>query len=88
MANDIKSLLDNIIDDTDKSFPSSDAQIGDSVGNRPLTFDRGGFREKLALGVLKDMVSAMMAHQWPYPRGCLSAKYYQLQRPQRLWQSL
>jgi hypothetical protein len=60
MANDIKSLLDNIIDDTDKSFPTTDANIGDTVGNKPLTFDRGGFREKLSLCVLKDMISAMM----------------------------
>lgn len=60
MGKDIKSLLDNIIDDTNKSYPAGDAQVGDSVGNKPLTFDKGGFREKLALGVLKDMVCAMM----------------------------
>ena len=60
MANDIKNLLDDIIDDTDNSYPKADANLGDSVGNRPLTFDRGGFREKLSLCVLKDMISAMM----------------------------
>ena len=54
---EIKDLLDNIIDDTDKSYPTN---VGDSVGNKPLTFDRGGFREKLSLCVLKDMISAMM----------------------------
>lgn len=57
MANDIKSLIDGIIDDTDNSYP---ANVGDDVGNKPLTFDKGSFREKLSLCVLKDMISAMM----------------------------
>jgi hypothetical protein len=55
--NDIKSLLDDIIDNTDKSYPATNM---DNHGNTSLTYDRGGFREKLSLGVLKDIVSGMM----------------------------
>ena len=55
--NDIKSLLDDIIDNTDKSFPTTNM---DNHGNRSLTYDKGAFREKLSLCVLKDMISAMM----------------------------
>lgn len=57
MPNDIKSLLDNIIDDTDNSYPE---KVDTSTSNPALTFDKGSFREKLSLGVLRDMITAMM----------------------------
>lgn len=69
MANDIKSLLDSIIDNTNKSFPDKKDIVGksDSVGApitrnnfHPVTFDAGKFREKLSLYVLKDLICAMM----------------------------
>lgn len=69
MANDIKSLLDSIIDDTNNSFQKkNDIAVKDnSVGAvhhhnnfHPVTFDAGKFREKLSLFVLKDLICAMM----------------------------
>lgn len=69
MANDIKSLLDSIIDNTNKSFPDKNKVVADpeTVGVshphnnfHPVTFDAGKFREKLSLYVLKDLVCAMM----------------------------
>ena len=69
MANDIKSLLDSIIDDTNNSFQKKNdiAVKDDSVGAvhhhnnfHPVTFDAGKFREKLSLYVLKDLICAMM----------------------------
>lgn len=61
--NDIKSLLDSIIDNTNKSYPAKNEIIDKSItaGNlHPTTFDSGDFREKLSLYVLKDLVCAMM----------------------------
>ena len=69
MANDIKSLLDSIIDDTNNSFQKKNdiAVKNNSVGAvhhhnnfHPVTFDAGKFREKLSLYVLKDLICAMM----------------------------
>jgi len=64
MPNDVKSLLDSIIDDTDNSYPKGKGghtSIG-PVGSHshPQTFDSGKFREKLSLYVLHDLVVAMM----------------------------
>lgn len=62
--NSIKSLLDNIIDDTENTYPSGNVKstiIGPAHnGFNPVTFDRGKFKEKLSLYVLKDLVCAMM----------------------------
>ena len=69
MANDIKSLLDSIIDDTNNSFQKKNDIVvkNNSVGAvhhhnnfHPVTFDAGKFREKLSLYVLKDLICAMM----------------------------
>lgn len=66
-TNDIKNLLDSIIDNTDNSYKQG-ISIPDNSGsinargtsNLPRTFDSGKFREKLSLYVLHDLVSAMM----------------------------
>lgn len=65
--NDVKNLLDSIIDDTDNSYNdnnkmnSSHVAINPRSGSHlPRTFDSGKFREKLSLYVLHDLVSAMM----------------------------
>jgi hypothetical protein len=64
MPNDIKRLLDEIIDDTDHQ-----KNTGDNVPvvHQPVThsmnratFDADTFREKLSLCVLKDIICAMM----------------------------
>lgn len=69
MANDIKSLLDSIIDDTNNSFQKKNDIVvkNNSVGAvhhhnnfHPVTFDADKFREKLSLYVLKDLICAMM----------------------------
>ena len=69
MANDIKALLDSIIDDTNNSFQKKNDIVvkNNSVGAvhhhnnfHPVTFDAGKFREKLSLYVLKDLICAMM----------------------------
>lgn len=61
MANDIKNLLDSIIEDTDKSYPDKKEYIGGMDGSpNPVTFDKGQFREKLSMFVLKDIIGAMM----------------------------
>lgn len=51
----IKSLMDDIIKDTDNKY-SDDEKCYDK-------FDKDGFRERLSMFVLKDIISAMMAHQ-------------------------
>lgn len=50
----IKSLMDDIINDTEKRFTD------DEAGEK---FDRDEYREKLSMFVLKDIISAMMANQ-------------------------
>jgi len=61
MSNDIKSLIDDIIDDTHNSYPGKGEYNSDTNHETPpITFDKGEFREKLSMGVLKDVVSAMM----------------------------
>lgn len=65
---DIKSLLDDIINDTNNSYTGkAPIEKSNSVGvtqthnnYHPVTFDRGKFREKLSLYVLSDIVHAMM----------------------------
>jgi hypothetical protein len=70
MPSDTKSLIDDIIHNTDNSYPAGKGPVydKDTVGaeitqnNYPVqTFDKGKFREKLSLYVLKDLISAMMA---------------------------
>lgn len=64
--NDVKNLIDSIIDDTDNSYNdnkmnSSHVSINPRSGSHlPRTFNSGKFREKLSLYVLHDLVSAMM----------------------------
>ena len=64
MANDIKRLLDEIIDDTDHQ-KNTGAEV--PAIHKPVThtmssasFDSADFREKLSMCVLKDVISAMM----------------------------
>lgn len=56
MPNDIRNLLDNIINDTNNSYPRHSNPIEHPV----VQFDKGQFREKLSMYVLKDIISAMM----------------------------
>lgn len=51
---DIKSLMDDIINDTDKRYSDDEAYE---------KFDREKYREQLSMFVLKDIISAMMANQ-------------------------
>lgn len=71
MANDVKNLLDSIIDNTNNSYPVGGGKgpvyDKDTVGAynthnnfHPQTFDKGKFKEKLSLYVLHDLVGAMM----------------------------
>lgn len=66
MPNDIKSMLDDIIDRTNKSYPASASSVTTgNLGaihkvNGPTTFDKGAYKEKLAMYVLKDVIQAMM----------------------------
>lgn len=66
---DVKSLIDDIIHNTDSSYPAGKGPVYDknTVGAyhtsnnfHPQTFDKGKFREKLSLYVLRDIISAMM----------------------------
>ena len=52
MANEIKNLLDDITKDVDASYNDTNAP--------GMTVDKGAFREKLSLYVLKDIVCAML----------------------------
>lgn len=55
----IKSLLDDIINDTNNSY--TDVKPEDAISNNEIKFfDKGAFREKLSKLVLKDIVHAMM----------------------------
>ena len=70
MPNDVKNLLDSIIDDTNNSYPAGGkgpVYDKETVGAynthnnfHPQTFDKGKFREKLSLYVLHALVGAMM----------------------------
>ena len=70
MAGDVKNLLDSIIDNTNNSYPvggKGPVYNKDTVGVdithnnfHPQTFDKGKFKEKLSMYVLKDLVCAMM----------------------------
>ena len=57
---DIRNLIDNIISDTRNS---GEPEYVNKFGNNPVGFDKGAFREKLSMFVLKDVISAMMADQ-------------------------
>ena len=66
---DVKSLIDDIIHNTDSSYPARKGPVfdKDTVGAEithnnfhPQTFDKGKFKEKLSLYVLHDIISAMM----------------------------
>lgn len=57
MPNDIKNLLDGIINDTNASFPVENNSDESAPGQ---TFDSGAFREKMSLYVLKDIICAML----------------------------
>lgn len=62
MADDIKSLLDSIIDDTNNSYQGKNNISDNNIHHGPccVKFDDGKFREKLSLCVLKDIICAMM----------------------------
>ena len=53
MAKNIKGLMDDIIKDTDKRYSEDDGYE---------KFDKEGFRERLCMFVLRDIIDAMMAH--------------------------
>jgi len=70
MPNNVKDMLDSIINNTDNSYPADKGPAikKDTVGAtitannfHPQTFDSGKFKEKLSLYVLHDLVDAMMA---------------------------
>lgn len=56
MGKDIKNLMDDIIKDTDKRYNDEDESCYEK-------FDKDGYREKLSMFVLKDIISAMMANE-------------------------
>jgi hypothetical protein len=60
MGNDIKGLLDGIISDTKGSYPGAT----EYRPNAPQ-FDRGEFRNKLSMMVLKDLVAGMLRDECP-----------------------
>ena len=62
MANtDIKGLIDSIIDDTNNSYPSKGEYNSITNSERPpVTFDKGEYRNKLSMFVLKDVINGMM----------------------------
>lgn len=55
---DIKDLLDGVIKDTDNSYNDEKAPKNDSVSHDK--FDKLGYRDKLSMFVLKDIICAMM----------------------------
>lgn len=57
---DVRNLIDNIISDT---RDGTEPEYVNKFGNNPVKFDKGEFREKLSMFVLKDVISAMMADQ-------------------------
>ena len=72
MANDVKAMLDSIINNTDNSYAKKGDKgpaikkdtVGATVAQNTYpvtTFDSGKFKEKLSLYVLHDLVNAMMA---------------------------
>ena len=70
MPNNVKDMLDSIINNTDNSYPAGKGPVfknntaGATVTHNnfhPQTFDSGKFKEKLSLYVLHDLVDAMMA---------------------------
>ena len=71
MPNNVKDMLDSIINNTDNSYQKNDKNpafkantVGATVTSNnfhPQTFDSGKFKEKLSLYVLHDLVDAMMA---------------------------
>ena len=71
MPNNVKDMLDSIINNTDNSYQKDDKgpafkanTVGATVTSNnfhPQTFDAGKFKEKLSLYVLHDLVDAMMA---------------------------
>lgn len=70
MPNNVKDMLDSIINNTDNSYPAGKGPAfkNDTVGAtvtrnnfHPQTFDSGKFKEKLSLYVLHDLVDAMMS---------------------------
>ena len=70
MPNNVKDMLDSIINNTDNSYQKNDKgpafkanTVGATVTSNnfhPQTFDSGKFKEKLSLYVLHDLVDAMM----------------------------
>ena len=58
---DIKDLLNDIIHDTDNSYPDTSGKNPATPGNPNVPyFDKIKFREKLSMNVLKDIICAMM----------------------------
>lgn len=64
MANEVKNLIDSIINDTNTSYPKpGEYNNSDDKKNHifnPVAFDKDSFREKLSLYVMKDLIGAMM----------------------------
>ena len=58
---DVRDMLDSIINNTRDSYPEKTPVDDLHMGrNSCVQFDKGEFREKLSLYVLKDLISAMM----------------------------
>lgn len=56
MPSDIKGLLDSIINNTNNSYPDKT----EPQNNTTIKFDKGEFRERMSMYVLKDIICAMM----------------------------
>lgn len=61
MGKDIRDLIGGIISNTDNSYSTSTDTSGSSMPT--LTFDKGAFREKLSLGILRDIIMQMTDNQ-------------------------
>lgn len=57
---DVKDLINNIINDTNNSYPQKGEYNSPNMVSNPVTFDKSAYKNKLSMFVLKDVISAMM----------------------------
>lgn len=69
--NDVKDLIDGIIDRNDMNYPEPNKEIDPSMNVK--TFDKEGYRNKLSMFVLKDIVCAMMNDETQDINGMIDA---------------
>lgn len=57
---DIKDLIQDIIADTNNSYPKKGEYNSPQMKANPVSFDKNAYKNKLSMFVLKDVISAMM----------------------------